>query len=133
MSARRHLTRPDGFSYSHIFSPRKQRTYEYTRLTWADGGTWNKNRHYRPSPQSPELKWIGKYFIPMGSRPYNENADNYVMEHDIALWARPNIYQVIYADANGSFISKPDSMWRPGRLNVIVNASDNTIMDISYF
>jgi hypothetical protein len=133
MAYRRAFLSADLNGYSHIFSPRKRRTHEYTGIFFQDGGIWNKNRYYRPKPDSPEMKWIGKYFIPDGAQPYDRNTDNYVMEHDIALFARPYVYQVIYVDDEGNFRSQPEAAWRPGRLNVMVNAKTNIIADIQYF
>jgi hypothetical protein len=124
----------DRAGYSHRFTPRKQRTYEYTtQFFFQDGGIWNKNRYYRPAGKSPELQWIGKYFIPMGSQPARPEKDNYAMEYDIAQWANPNIYQVIYVDDDGNFRSQPEASWRPGRLNIMVNVNTDLITDVQYF
>jgi len=133
MATRRHLLPSDLAGYSHRFSPRKQRTYEYTAHFFQDGGIWNKNRYYRPKPQSPELEWIGKYFIPWGSQPANPNADNYITEYDIALYARPNIYQVLWTDANGELRTLPEAKLRPGRMNIFVNVSTMKVSDVQYF
>jgi hypothetical protein len=119
--------------YSSQFSPRKQRTFEYTGQFFQGGGIWNKNRYYTPQPDSPEMKWIGKYFIPWGSQPANPNASNYVLEHEMAEWAKPYIYQVLWTDGEGNLKSLPEAELRPGRMNVFVNAVTNIISDVQYF
>ena len=134
MATRRDLLSADLAGYSHRSTPRKQRTYNYTDVFFfQDGGIWNKSRHYRPRPESPELKWIGKYFIPIGSQPFHPERDNYVMEHDIAMMARPNIYQVLWTDAEGRLRSQPEARWRPGRMNVYVNAVTSIVENVEFF
>lgn len=134
MATRRHMLSSDLAGYSHRSTPRKQRTYNYTdQFFFQEGGIWNKNRYYRPKGGSPELEWIGKYFIPMGAQPARPDVPNYAMEHEIAMWARPNIYQVIYVDDEGNFRTQPEAAWRPGRLNIMVNMNTDKIVDVQYF
>lgn len=134
MATRRHMLSADLAGYSHRSTPRKQRTFNYTDVFFfQDGGLWNKSRHYRPQPQSPQLQWIGKYFIPMGSQPFHPDKANYVLEHEIAKYAQPFIYQVLWTDAEGRLRSQPEDRWRPGRLNVYVNAQTGIIQDVEYF
>lgn len=133
MTTRRHLMTADLAGYSHSFTPRKQRTYEYTGQFFQGGGIWNKNRYYRPKQDSPQMQWIGKYFIPWGSQPANRDADNYVTEYEIAMYARPNIFQVLWTDAEGMLKSLPEAELRPGRMNIFVNAATNIISDVQYF
>lgn len=92
-----------------------------------------KHQHYIPEKPAPETEFIGKYFIPNGSRPLNELNKNYVTEREISMFARPNIYQVIFANSLEEWISKPESYLRQGRLNLIINPNTYVILDIEYF
>lgn len=140
MSIRRHLLPVAGVDQTRETSPRKATTYNYPRDFIHNPGVDNLNRyvgskhnHYIPKSPTPESKFRGKYFVPDGYRPQNPCADNYVTEKEIALFARPNIYQVIFASSAEDWISKPESYLRPGRMNLIVDPRDYKILDVEYF
>ena len=130
----------DELRYSHQTSPRKTRTLR-------SGGVFLPTILYRNDMEVDMTNnWVGKEFIPWNGEfilPYvrsvylMKNNPNIVSEFEIANFAKPNIYRVLYViidPRTGKLImkSKPSVEYEPGRLNVLLTP-DNIIRKIAYF
>ena len=89
-----------------------------------------------------QRSWIGKYFIAEGKYPGNPAMQNYVMEFEIARYARPYTFRVLFTGPPNTpqymsrsteimTKSKPHHDFRPGQLNILVN-TQGVIVDVIY-
>ncbi len=91
---------------------------------------YQQSRLYESTRFRPATNWIGKYFIPIGSFPYDPHTMNYIHEYDVMKKAGSYAYRILYI--NGEKKSKPSIEYRPAQLNIILNP-DNVILDVVYF
>lgn len=139
----------DELRYSHQTSPRKVRTYGAT-------GLFQPTILYRGDvTTAPSNKrWVGRILAPWNgniiqsyirSVQLGRNNPEVVSEFEIANFAKPHIYRILYTDTPGdpastvpgfngiSIKSKPEVLYIPERLNIIVNPVNNMILDTAYF
>jgi hypothetical protein len=135
-------------------TPRKWRTYEYS-TAYQPSVMHAGSLVYSAKSGDPAFDWVGKKIVywngdsvwdyarqlqslydpsdPNGERRGKINKDaNVVYEYDIAKFCRPNIYRFIYIDENGKFLSKPETSYRPGRMNLLIDRQD-IIRGVQYF
>lgn len=131
----------------HVHTPYKQRTYlsAGTSTSYQDSMLYGRKLENPLSAfdeLDPDLqKWVGKVIIINGEQP--RMGAQYVLETEIAKYARPHIYRVLYTgepdimtseykDAVVRLRSKPNVTYRPERLNIFVN-QQNKIVGFGYF
>lgn len=140
---------------SYNMSPRKQRGYgppgvflqqgdpttaKYTLPAigmYGQRELYNKHRHFVPQSSgsipkhyATNYRWltaqVGKVFIPTGYVPYSPEKNNYVFEKDIAIYAKPYNFNILYAGR-----TKPMYDYLPEQLNVVLNEK-NVIIEVYY-
>lgn len=126
----------------HQHTPRKQRTYQAYTLATRDQDTvlyGNKMTTSIVPFEQLEYKlqeWIGKEIVIDGESPLMGN--KYVYENEIARYARPNVYRILYTASSDitkamqMLRSKPSVEYTPSRLNVIVD-DRNKVIGFGYF
>jgi hypothetical protein len=142
--------------FYHQTTPRKWRTssgsgFISTNLNtpgyipswlWQDNTNGQAQRGYfEPEKTTSQHAWIGKKLLYWNG----ESLDSYVAqirqlkygpaaigEFEIAQFARPNDYRIIFVDKNGNWRSNPNISYQAGRLNVLVGP-DDIIQKIAYF
>ena len=135
---------------SHFYNPRKLRSYGAPGF-FTNSSTYlptlgpldlisqeeNKHRHYIPeSPNTVPKKFalnyswlnaqIGKVYIPVGYLPGNPSKNNWVSEKEIAIYAKPYDFNILYENR-----SKPMADLQPSRLNIVLDLN-NVIRNV-YF
>ena len=98
---------------------------------------------YRKQSYTPESEWIGKYFIPIDSKPQYPDNGNYITEYDVQRKSGMYSYRVLYAvknnKENGYYPKSGDPKWvikskpsvegRPGQMNIILS-TDNRVLSV---
>jgi hypothetical protein len=119
--------------FYHQTSPRKWRTYGSAK-------NYIPSIMYSGIPKGIDSSWVGKkiiywngdsvksYIRQIRETKYGDS----ISEYDIARYARPNIYRIIFVDNNGIIRSKIETSYQPSRMNIFVNDKD-IITKISYF
>jgi len=127
--------------FYHQTSPRKWRSY--TSAATYSPSIYNKcgNGCKQPELTPMEHSWIGKkilywtgdsissYVKQVRETKYGKNS---IGEYEIAKYARPNIYRILFLDQDGKIKSKPEVSYRPGRMNILVDTND-IIRGVLYF
>jgi hypothetical protein len=119
---------------SHITTPRK-------RSSWMGNNVFEhvigyREKIYGPTNMDPAYKWIGRKLIPFGMSPWYmfdrlSEKENVIAEEYIAYKARPYIYRIIFVKGN-ELRSKPEIHYVPNRINLLVDADTERIVDILY-
>jgi len=153
MAARRQVLSHDDWVHPQFYqqtTPRKWRTVNYATNVSTNldspgyqSSLFHQQNHgyYTPNKENVESTWVGKKLLAWEG----ESVSSYVQqiremkygagaisEYEIAMFARPRIYRILYVDANGNWRSKPDVSYRAGRLNIMVGP-DDVIKSVGYF
>lgn len=160
MVSRRQLLSYDDWVHKpfyHQTSPRKWRSYDYSKNVpdytpsllytgscgWARDGehTCGRAGIMRAANDAPGY-WIGKKLIYWQGESLDSfvqqvrlmkfSKENAISEFEIAQFARPNTYRIIFVDNAGIWRSKPDTTYRAGRLNLFIGPDDR-IRGVGYF
>ena len=136
---RRHMLASD-LRYSHITTPRKQRTYAHANIYNPTILYRSNNGNYPTSTwqDTPTKKWIGKVFIPIGATPHEihntlleAGTRDFVLESEVAQTARPNYFKIYRM--YGSYVkSIPSVKYRSPQMNIFLDEKD-IIRAIRYF
>jgi hypothetical protein len=153
MTARRQVLSFDSLvhpEFYHQTTPRKWRTYNYTTNVSAGTGSssyapsilYQSGKGFAiPAEGSTERTWIGKklsYWTGDSITSYVKQirelkyGKGIIGEYEIATFARPNIYRILFVDEKGIWKSKPEISYQAGRLNIIVGP-DDVIKAVAYF
>lgn len=119
---------------SHITTPRK-------RTTWTGPSNFEhvigyREKIYGPDKNDHAREWIGRKLIPFGLSPwylFTKIPENVpiIAEEYIAYKARPNIYRIIFVKGN-EMRSRPEVTYVPNRINLMVDADTEVIVDVLY-
>jgi hypothetical protein len=125
------ITRNGDLAWNYAMTPRKWRTI-YSSNQFQPSSLYKKQM-YRPSSNSKQHEWIGKYYIQADQIP---TTNDYVTEYEVMKSAGMYNYRILYAvkDENNNYKikSKPAIEGRPGQMNLIMN-TDNKIIDVQYW
>lgn len=129
----------DELRYSHQTSPRKTRTVQGSSLFQPTLLYKSDVAVFDPSD------WVGREFVPWNGENIESykrsvflgtNNPDYVSEFEIANYAKPNMYRIVYVircQGHLYFKSKPNIEYIPSRLNLLITPSDNIIRKVAYF
>lgn len=134
-------------------SPRKQTAIDASNQFLRNSYPYRNK--YRVDERDPAYRYVGKILIPWNGESTWDYADQlrsireaawrngsqiderYIHEYDIARESRGSIYRILYArrfpDGKFYLVSKASQERRAARMNLIVNAEDNTVLAVSYY